>query len=119
MRWAIALAGVLALAGCKDELDAQIARDFQRSPAFRPVAQTISLNPEVNNALGAPIQFGEVTIKSYQAGKGGAVDVKLSGPKGSGHAVVNLVEAGKDAPPISKGGDFFPASGPPIHLDPR
>ena len=119
LAWLV-LAAALPLAGCADELEEQLKKDFRHSKYFTPVSQTISLNQPLTEALGTPITFGDLDLKAYDKGKHTAtVDVQLSGPKGKGHAVVQIAQSEKDGVVQSRGGDFFPSSGPPIHLPPR
>ncbi len=117
----------LSLVGCKDmkELGPNPGPESAQGQPFYPaVAQTISLNQELLERLGEPVQFGASTVRTREGdNQAGSVliDVELSGPKGDGRAQVKVTKASDKAPWVSKGGDFFPGSkgGPPVHLPPR
>lgn len=94
----------------------------RQTPYFHVAAQQISLDQDVLDALGQPLEFGAAQLKS-QSEHGDlttvVLDLQVKGPKGSGHGQVTIAET-KPSIWVSKGGDFFlAAGGRPIRLDAR
>lgn len=119
MRFVTLLTAALALCAC-DDFAEKLQKDFKHSAAYTPLANTISLNQGVNDALGAPFTFGDAKLTNIDKERHTITcDIQLSGPKGKGHAVVTVAQPEEKKPWVSKGGDFFPEAGPPIHLQPR
>jgi hypothetical protein len=114
----------LSLVGCK-EIGPNPGPENAQGQAFYPaVAQTISLNQELLERQGEPVQFGASTVRTREGDDHAGsvlIDVELSGPKGDGRAQVKVSKANDKAPWVSKGGDFFPGAkgGPPVHLPGR
>jgi len=115
------VAGLLtALTGCADHFKQMIEHRLRHSPDFAPVARTISLNPDLNAALGSPMTIGELELTAYDgAAHKATIDVPVSGPKGKGHAVLHLSRSQDEKSLLCQGGDFYPEKGPPVRLPPR
>jgi len=116
---AVALLGALALFGCEDKATGPSSERLKQSEAYRAAAQAVSLNQDVLEAVGEPATFGDVALK-HESNEAITLDLQLSGPKGSGHAQMDVAKPTQKQPLYeSKGGDFFPdKSGRPIHLRP-
>ena len=112
----LAVVGALALFGCEDK-GGPSSEKLKQGDAYRAAAQAVSLNQDVLEAVGEPVTFGDVAQKR-DSEEAVTLDLQLSGPKGSGHAQVDLAKPTPKQPQfISKGGDFFPdKAGRPIHL---
>ncbi|MBS2027718.1 MAG: hypothetical protein JST54_07450 [Deltaproteobacteria bacterium] len=114
----VAVAGALALFGCEDKTGPS-SEKLKQSDAYRTAAQAVSLNQDVLEAVGEPVTFGDVALKR-DSDDAITLDLSLSGPKGSGHAQMDVSKpTPKQALYMSRGGDFFPdKAGRPIHLRP-
>jgi hypothetical protein len=99
--------------------------NVRSTPYYSAAVQTISVSPELNDRLGAPMVFGDVQVKDLnvdRASDTGSVvlDIQVTGPKESGHVQMKVMRPNEKLPWANKGGDYFPAKeGPPVHLAPR
>ena len=117
LAWLV-LAAALPLAGCADELEEQLKKDFRHSKYFTPVSQTISLNQPLTEALGTPITFGDLDLKAYDKGKHTATVPAFEQNTSYDDYKNALQQAGfKLAPPVMAYNDSVPANGV-VSVDP-
>lgn len=89
---------------------------LKTSPAFHAAAQAVSLNPEILDAVGQPMTFGDAAVKRDGEDEL-SLDLQIHGASGEGHALVDLLKPTRKHGWLVKGGDFFAAKpGPPIRI---
>ena len=80
----------------------------------------LSMNQQVNERLGVPVQMGELKVQREEKPFLGTHTVTLSiamtGPKATGKATVNLVKEPTKKVWVFKNGELFPSNGPPIFV---
>lgn len=96
---------------------------LKQTAYYRAAAQQISLDQDVLEAVGQPLEFGEVELKSHSGDESHGtvlIDLQVKGPKGAGHGQLQLARQDERHPWVSRGGDFFlAAGGRPIRLLPK